>query len=46
MIASINKTNAVKTCGTYYKPEHIKFDENNKWFHRRIQSVEIVGAQT
>ena len=34
VIATNNKTNAVKTCGTNYNVEHIKFDENNiKWFY-------------
>ena len=34
VIASNNKTNAVKTCGTNYTSEHIKFDENNtNWFY-------------
>ena len=34
VIATNNKTNAVKTCGTNYASEHIKFDENNtNWFY-------------
>ena len=34
VIATNNKTNAVKTCGTNYTTEHIKFDENNtNWFY-------------
>ena len=34
VIATNNKTNAVKTCGTSYTSEHIKFDENNtNWFY-------------
>ena len=34
VIATTNKTNAVKTCGTHYTSEHIKFDENNtNWFY-------------
>ena len=34
VIATNNKTNAVKTCGTNYTSEHIKFDENNtNWFY-------------
>ena len=34
VIATSNKTNAVKTCGTNYNVEHIKFDENNtNWFY-------------
>ena len=34
VIAATNKTNAVKTCGTHYRSEHIKFDENNtNWFY-------------
>ena len=34
VIAINNKTNAVKTCGTTYTTEYIKFDENNiNWFY-------------
>ena len=34
VIATNNKTNAIKTCGTNYNVEHIKFDENNtNWFY-------------
>ena len=34
VIATNKKTNAVKTCGTNYTSEHIKFDENNtNWFY-------------
>ena len=34
VIATNNKTNAVKTCGTTYTTEYIKFDENNtNWFY-------------
>ena len=34
VIATNNKTNAVKTCDTNYISEHIKFDENNiNWFY-------------
>ena len=34
VIATSNKTNAVKTCGTNHNVEHIKFDENNiNWFY-------------
>ena len=34
VIATNNKTNAVKTCGKNYTSEHIKFDENNtNWFY-------------
>ena len=34
VIATNNKTNAVKTCGTNYITEQIKFDENNtNWFY-------------
>ena len=34
VIATNKKTNAVKTCGTNYISEHIKFDENNiNWFY-------------
>ena len=34
VIATNNKTNAVKTCGTNYSEEKIKFDENNtNWFY-------------
>ena len=34
VIATNNKTNAVKTCGTNYSSEHIKFDEfNTNWFY-------------
>ena len=34
MIATNNKTNAIKTCGTNYSDEQIKFDENNtNWFY-------------
>ena len=34
VIATNNKTNAVKTCGTNYTTEYIKFDENNtNWFY-------------
>ena len=34
VIATNNKTNAIKTCGTNYTSEHIKFDENNtNWFY-------------
>ena len=34
VIATNNKTNAVKTCGTHYNVEDIKFDENNtNWFY-------------
>ena len=34
VIATNNKTNAVKTCGTNYNAENIKFDENNtNWFY-------------
>ena len=34
VIATNNKTNTVKTCGTNYNDEHIKFDENNiNWFY-------------
>ena len=34
VIATNNKTNVVKTCGTNYNAEHIKFDENNtNWFY-------------
>ena len=34
VIATNNKTNAVKTCGTNYSAERIKFDENNtNWFY-------------
>ena len=34
VIATNKKTNAVKTCGTNYTSEHIKFDENNTiWFY-------------
>ena len=34
VIATNNKTNAVKTCCTNYSVEHIKFDENNtNWFY-------------
>ena len=33
MIATNNKTNVVRTCGTNYNAERIKFDENNtNWF--------------
>ena len=34
VIATSNKTNAVKTCGTHYTSEHLKLDENNtNWFY-------------
>ena len=34
VIAINNKTNAIKTCGTNYNAERIKFDENNtNWFY-------------
>ena len=34
VIATNNKTNAVKTCGINYSSEHIKFDEfNTNWFY-------------
>ena len=34
VIATNNKTKAVKTCGTNYTSEHIIFDENNtNWFY-------------
>ena len=34
VIATNNKTNAVKTCGTNYRAENIKFDENDtSWFY-------------
>ena len=34
VIATNNKTNAVKTCGKNYTSEHIKFDENDtNWFY-------------
>ena len=34
VIATNNETNALKTCGTKYSAEHIKFDENNTyWFY-------------
>ena len=34
MIATKNNTNAVKTCGTNYSTEKIKFNENNtNWFY-------------
>ena len=34
VIATNNKTNAIKTCGTNYSDEYIKFDENNtNWFY-------------
>ena len=34
VIATYNKTNAVKTCGTNYTSQHIKFDEiNTNWFY-------------
>ena len=34
VIATNNKTNAVKTCGTKYTTEYIKFDETNtNWFY-------------
>ena len=34
VIATNNKTNAVKTCGTIYTTEYIKFDETNtNWFY-------------
>ena len=34
VIATNNKTTAIKTCGTNYNVEHIKIDENNtNWFY-------------
>ena len=34
VIATNNKTNAIKTCGTNYNAENIKFDEDNtNWFY-------------
>ena len=34
VIATNNKTNAIKTCGTNYNAENIKFDKNNtNWFY-------------
>ena len=34
VIATNNKTNAIKTCSTNYSAEHIKFDANNtNWFY-------------
>ena len=34
VIATNNKTNAVKSCGTNYSTEYINFDENNtNWFY-------------
>ena len=39
VIATNNKTNAVKTCGTSYTSEHIKFDENNTNFFYTTKNV-------